>query len=78
MSDMKFTEEHEWLRVEEDGEVRVGITDYAQEQLGDVVYVELPETGDYVLTLTYRFGDPQTYQFQMDLLRHSFKPTTKL
>lgn len=48
MSDMKFTEEHEWLRVEENGEVRVGITDYAQEQLGDVVYVELPEAGSSV------------------------------
>ena len=41
---MKFTEEHEWIRVE--GDIgTVGITDYAQEQLGDVVYVELPEVG---------------------------------
>ncbi len=44
MSDMKFSEEHEWIRV--DGEVgTIGITDYAQEQLGDVVFVELPEVG---------------------------------
>jgi len=42
---MKFTEDHEWLRFEADGSITVGITDYAQEQLGDVVYVELPETG---------------------------------
>lgn len=39
---MKYTEDHEWLRVE-DGLVLVGITEHAAEQLGDVVYVELPE-----------------------------------
>jgi glycine cleavage system H protein len=44
MSDTKFSEEHEWIVI--DGDVgTVGITDYAQEQLGDVVYVELPEVG---------------------------------
>ncbi len=43
--DLRYSEEHEWARVE--GElVRIGITDYAQHQLGDVVYVELPEEGD--------------------------------
>ncbi len=41
---MKFTEEHEWLRVEDDLVV-VGITEHASTQLGDVVFVELPETG---------------------------------
>ncbi len=44
---MKFTEEHEWLRVEDDLVV-VGITEYAATQLGDVVFVELPEAGDTV------------------------------
>ena len=44
---MKFTEEHEWLRVEGD-EVVVGITIHAAEQLGDVVFVELPEVGTTV------------------------------
>ncbi|MFG6559863.1 MULTISPECIES: glycine cleavage system protein GcvH [unclassified Sulfitobacter] len=44
---MKFTEEHEWLRVEGD-EVVVGITNHAAEQLGDVVFVELPEEGTTV------------------------------
>jgi glycine cleavage system H protein len=48
MSEVKYTEEHEWLRLEEDGNVTVGITDYAQEQLGDVVYVELPDVGKAV------------------------------
>ena len=44
---MKFTEEHEWLR-EEDGEMVVGITAHAAEQLGDVVFIELPEVGTTV------------------------------
>ena len=44
---MKFTEEHEWLR-EEDGLIVVGITEHAAEQLGDVVFVELPETDNEV------------------------------
>ena len=48
MSEYKYTEEHEWLRLDEDGLVIVGITDYAQEQLGDVVYVDLPEPGSSV------------------------------
>ena len=44
MSDMKFSEDHEWIRVE--GDIgTVGITDHAQEQLGDVVFVEVPEVG---------------------------------
>ena len=45
---MKFTEEHEWIRLEADGTATVGITEYAQEQLGDVVYVELPAVGKEV------------------------------
>ncbi|TNE59559.1 MAG: glycine cleavage system protein GcvH [Alphaproteobacteria bacterium] len=44
MSDLKYTEQHEWVRVK-DGIAEIGISDYAAEQLGDVVYVELPETG---------------------------------
>jgi len=44
MSDRRYTEEHEWIRVE-GGVGTVGITDYAQEQLGDIVYVELPAVG---------------------------------
>ncbi|MEX0840509.1 MAG: glycine cleavage system protein GcvH [Parvibaculum sp.] len=44
MSDIRFTDQHEWVRV--DGDIAtIGITDYAQEQLGDVVYVELPDVG---------------------------------
>ena len=44
MSEIKFSEDHEWIVIE-DGIGTVGITDYAQEQLGDVVFVELPEAG---------------------------------
>jgi glycine cleavage system H protein len=43
---VQYTKEHEWVRIEEDGSVVVGITDYAQEQLGDIVFVELPEPSD--------------------------------
>jgi glycine cleavage system H protein len=44
MSEVKFTDQHEWVRVD-GGEATVGITKYAAEQLGDVVFVELPEAG---------------------------------
>ncbi|MES2821779.1 MAG: glycine cleavage system protein GcvH [Pseudomonadota bacterium] len=43
MSELRFTVDHEWLRLDTDGLVTVGITPYAQEALGDVVYVQLPE-----------------------------------
>ena len=43
--ELKYTEEHEWVLIEEDM-VTIGITDFAQDQLGDVVFVELPEVGD--------------------------------
>jgi glycine cleavage system H protein len=43
---VKYTKEHEWVRLEDDGSVTIGITDYAQQQLGDIVYVELPAAGE--------------------------------
>ncbi|RZI42240.1 glycine cleavage system protein GcvH [Herbaspirillum sp. HC18] len=45
MSKTMYTQEHEWLRIEGDGLVTVGITDYAQDHLGDIVFVQLPEAG---------------------------------
>ena len=45
MSRIRYTADHEWLRLEEDGSATVGITDHAQQQLGDLVFVELPEVG---------------------------------
>jgi glycine cleavage system H protein len=44
-SELKYASSHEWARLESDGTVVVGITDHAQEALGDIVYVELPEMG---------------------------------
>jgi len=46
MSETKYTESHEWLRLEDDGSVTVGITEYAQNLLGDLVYVALPKEGE--------------------------------
>jgi glycine cleavage system H protein len=48
--ELKYTSEHEWVKVpgEADGSLRVGITDYAQDALGDIVYVSLPEIGEEV------------------------------
>lgn len=45
---LHYTDEHEWIKQVGDSTVRIGITDYAQDQLGDVVFVELPETGKEV------------------------------
>lgn len=45
MAETRYTREHEWVRLEDDGTVTIGITDHAQEALGDIVFVELPETG---------------------------------
>ena len=50
-TDLKYTKDHEWVRIEGDN-ARVGITDYAQKQLGDVVYLELPDVGR-----TFNAGD---------------------
>ena len=44
-AELKYTKSHEWVRVEADGTVTVGITDHAQEALGDIVFLELPEAG---------------------------------
>jgi glycine cleavage system H protein len=46
--DLKFLKSHEWARIEDNGHVTVGISDHAQGQLGDLVYVELPNVGDDV------------------------------
>lgn len=47
--DLRYSEEHEWVKVEGD-KVRIGITDHAQSELGDIVFVELPEVGDQIET----------------------------
>lgn len=47
-ADLKYARTHEWVRREEDGSLTVGITEHAQELLGDMVYIEVPEVGDQV------------------------------
>lgn len=49
--DLLYTEEHEWVKAD-DGSYVIGITDFAQDQLGDIVFVELPEVGDTVTKAT--------------------------
>lgn len=48
MSTLKFSEDHEWILTADDGTALIGITDHAQEQLGELVYIELPEVGTEV------------------------------
>lgn len=63
--DLKFTKEHEWVKVEGDT-VTIGITDYAQDSLGDVVYVELPQEGGSV-TKNEPFGVVESVKAVSDL-----------
>lgn len=50
LNDLKYNDSHEWVRVDADGQVTVGITDHAQQALGDVVFVELPPVGTELST----------------------------
>lgn len=65
-ADLKYTEDHEWVRRTGDDTVRVGITDYAQSALGDVVYVELPDVGADV-TAGGEFGNVESTKSTSDL-----------
>ena len=47
-AELKYIASHEWLRLEDDGTITIGITDHAQDLLGDVVFVELPDVGDII------------------------------
>jgi glycine cleavage system H protein len=64
--DLRYTKEHEWARDEGDGRIRVGITDYAQDALGDVVYVDIPETGTEV-TAGQPFGEVESTKSVSDV-----------
>ncbi|CAM3972581.1 glycine cleavage system protein GcvH [Helcobacillus massiliensis] len=70
MSDLKFSKDHEWVR-EEGDTVVVGVTDFAADQLGDVVYVDLPEVGDSVEAHT-EMGEIESTKSVSDL----FSPVT--
>ncbi len=64
--DLRYTKEHEWVRDDGGGRVRVGITDYAQDALGDVVYVDIPETGTSV-TGMQPFGEVESTKSVSDV-----------
>jgi|TARA_B110000438_G_scaffold93475_1_gene92952 glycine cleavage system H protein len=63
--DLKYTKEHEWVK-DEDGEVSIGITDHAQDALGEIVFVELPKVGD-VLERSSIFGAVESTKSVSDL-----------
>ena len=63
--DLKYTEEHEWVAIEGDS-ATVGITDYAQGELGDLVFIELPQVGDEV-TMSDPFGTIEAVKAVSDL-----------
>jgi glycine cleavage system H protein len=65
--DLRYAETHEWVRLEPDGTATLGITDYAQDQLGDVVYLELPEAGYEVEDPEVPFGTIESVKAVEDL-----------
>ena len=65
-ADLRYTPEHEWVRRTGDGTVRVGITDFAQSSLGDVVYVQLPDVGSEVAA-GESFGEVESTKSVSDL-----------
>lgn len=64
-NELRYSQEHEWVKVEGD-KVRVGITDFAQSELGDIVFVELPEVGDE-LTVNEPFGSVESVKTVSEL-----------
>jgi glycine cleavage system H protein len=68
---LKYTRTHEWVQTLKDGTIRVGITDHAQDQLGDLVYINLPGEGDEVKA-GEAFGDVESVKAVSDL----FSPAT--
>jgi glycine cleavage system H protein len=64
--DLRYTKEHEWVRDEGSGRMRVGITDYAQDALGDVVYVDVPEVGTAV-TASQPFSEVESTKSVSDV-----------
>ena len=65
-AELRYSKDHEWARLEATGRVRVGITDYAQDALGDVVFVELPATGT-ALVSGDTFGEVESTKSVSDL-----------
>ena len=70
-TELRFSKDHEWVRVESDGLAVIGVTDFAAGQLGDVVYVDLPEEGD-TITAGTEMGEIESTKSVSDL----FSPIT--
>ena len=66
LEQLKYTKSHEWVLENEDGTVTVGLTDYAQQELGDLVFVNLPGAGDEV-TAGEAFGDVESVKAVSDV-----------
>lgn len=66
LEQLKYTKSHEWVLENEDGTVTVGLTDYAQQELGDLVFVNLPGTGDEVAA-GEAFGDVESVKAVSDV-----------
>ena len=64
--ELKYTKSHEWVRKLEDGSVEIGLTDFAQGELGDLVFVNLPQPGDSV-TAGQSFGDVESVKAVSDV-----------
>lgn len=64
--DLRYSAEHEWIRTEDGNRVRIGITDYAQDALGDIVYIELPQVGQAV-GASERIGEIESTKSISDL-----------
>ena len=65
--DLQYTRTHEWVKFSDDGTALIGITDYAQDQLGDLVFVNLPEPGDPV-TAGESFADVESVKAVSDVM----------
>jgi glycine cleavage system H protein len=67
---LRYTKDHEWVKVEGDGSVTVGITDYAQAALGDVTFVDLPKVGKHLATADV-FGTVESVKAASDSIAQS-------
>ena len=65
-AELLYTKSHEWVKELENGNVQIGLTDYAQHELGDLVFVNLPEVGDK-LTLEHSFADVESVKAVSDV-----------
>jgi glycine cleavage system H protein len=75
--DLLYTKDHEWIRISEDGTAQIGITEYAQESLGDITFVEFPEAG-VSLSVGETFGVVESVKAASDLYMPISATVTKI